>query len=63
MINLSLSLSRDLQEGVMGMVDERGRTVGCPSDLEARKYLVLSDGNVMTAARKVYHFRREKVSG
>ena len=47
----------------MGMVDERGRTVGCPSDLEARKYLVLSDGNVMTAARKVYHFRREKVSG
>ena len=45
----------------MGMVDGQGRSVGCPSNLEARKYLVLADGNVEAAAQEVYHFRRKKV--
>ena len=43
------------------MVDQNGRSVGVPSDLEARKYLVLSGGDVMTAGREVYLFRKKKV--
>lgn len=44
------------------MLDHDGRSVGCPSDLEARKYLVLNDGDVMAAGREVYNFRKKKVS-
>ena len=43
------------------MVDQNGRSVGVPSDLETRKYLVLSGGDVMTAGREVYLFRKKKV--
>lgn len=45
-----------------GMVDGQGRSVGVPSDLEARKYLTLNNGNVLTASHKIYAFRKKKVS-
>lgn len=55
--------TREVQQYVVGMVDQQGRNVGCPSELEARKYLVHTDGNVMTASHKVYAFRKKKVRG
>lgn len=54
--------SRDVQQYVAGLVDGQGRSVGLPSDLEARKYLALNDGNVLTASHKIYAFRKKKVS-
>lgn len=53
--------SRDVQQYVAGLVDGQGRSVGIPSDLEARKYLALNDGNVLTASHKIYAFRKKKV--
>lgn len=54
--------SREVQQYVAGLVDGQGRSVGIPSDLEARKYLALNDGNVLTASHKIYAFRKKKVS-
>ena len=52
---------RDLQQNVFHMLDKSGRSVGYPSDLEARKYLVLEDGDVDRASQKVLTYRRKKV--
>ena len=46
---------------VSGMVDNNGLSVGVPNELEARKYLVLSNGDVMAAGKEVYLFRKKKV--
>ena len=54
--------ARDVQQYVLGLVDQQGQSVGCPSELEARKYLVLCKGDVMTASQNVYAFRKSKVS-
>ena len=56
------SSARELQQYVNDMIDANGRTVGYPSDLEARKHLVQENGDVMRASQKVYIFRKKKVS-
>ena len=52
---------REVQKYVYNMVGQDHQTVGCPSELEARKFLALSQGNVMTASHKIFANRREKV--
>jgi E3 ubiquitin-protein ligase RNF31 len=52
---------REVQTCVLDMLDAEGRSVGCPTELEARKHLVLSRGDVISASEKVYNFRRKKI--
>lgn len=61
MINTPL-FPREVQKYVMDMVDHDSRNVGCPSELEARKHLVLCGGNVMKASQKLYAYRKTKVN-
>ena len=54
--------AREVQQYVLSMVDQQGQSVGCPSELEARKHLVFSNGDVIIASHKLYAFRKKKVS-
>lgn len=53
---------RELQQNVFNMVDVQGRTVGYPSELEARKYLVQAEGDLDHASHTVHKYRHGKVS-
>lgn len=55
------STDREVQDYVLGLVGPEGRRVGCPSPLEARKYLVLNKGDVMKASHSIFHYRKQKV--
>ena len=46
---------------VQSMVDEYGRTVGYPSELEARRHLVLTNGDLGRATMALRLARKEKV--
>ena len=46
---------------MFNMVDVQGRTVGYPSELEARKYLVQADGDLDLASHTLQPYRHGKV--
>ena len=52
---------REVQQYVVQLVGREGQKVGCPSQLEARKYLVLNKGDVIKASHSIFYHRKKKV--